>query len=141
TVFTTAFHFDDITTSTEDLPIEAYTICDARHSYTGITEGPLASMELMHPAPGIATSVGGVVPGAVVHDGPTHELGARVVRVAVEIEEIGHGETPDGNGIAVHRARTAELVSAALCFFAPVTEAKILGNVKAREIRLGCGCG
>jgi hypothetical protein len=66
TVFTTAFHFDDITTSTEDLPIEAYTICDSRHGYTGITEGPLASMELMHPAPGIATSVGGVVPGVVL---------------------------------------------------------------------------
>ena len=47
---------------------------------------------LDHGGVGVTAGVGGVVPGAVVVDGPVHELEVLVGTIGVEIEEIGETE-------------------------------------------------
>ena len=71
-------------------------------------------MEFMHPAPGVAADIGRIVPGAVVHHCPAHELCARIVRIAVVIEEVGHGETARRDGVALDRTLTGKLVLIAI---------------------------
>ena len=55
-------------------PYEIDTIGDFRHEGFGETESPVAVFVVGGEADGVAASVGGIVPGAVVVDGPVDEL-------------------------------------------------------------------
>ena len=121
----------------EQPAVEAQAIGDLRFGYTRVTHGPGARMKLVHPSPGVAACIGRIIPGAVVHDGPAHELGARVVRVAVVVEEIGEREPAGDDGVAGHRPLAAELIVSALNVLFLIAEAEIVRNIKARNVRLG----
>ena len=95
----------------------------------------------MHPAPRVSASVGGIIPGAVIHHRPAHELATRVVRVSVVVEKIRHGEAAQGNRIAVHGTRTGQLVRVARHIVLLTAELKVARQEEAREVQLGRGRG
>src|ERR1700761_1376391 len=99
----------------------------------------MPGVKLVDPTPGVATRIGGVIPSAVEHDAPAHELSAGVVRESIVIEEVGECEAADGDAIAVHRTRTAELILVAVDGFAFAAEAEILGHIDTRDVRFWSG--
>ena len=74
-----AFAFDDIAAVAEEATVKAQAIGDARFGGAGVTEGPVACVKFVHPAPRVAADIGRVIPCAVEHDAPAHELGAGVM--------------------------------------------------------------
>src|ERR1017187_5365573 len=91
-------------------------------------------MKLVDPARGVTVNIGGVIPGSVVHHGPPDELRARLVRVAVVIEEIGGSEPAGGDAIASHRPIASELGLIALERLFLGSEAEIVRDVEPGEI-------
>ena len=75
-------------------------------------------MEFVVPAPSVTARIGWVIPSAVVHGCPTHELGARVVTIAVVVEEVRYSEAAEQGGEAFHRPGASELVFLTLERFA-----------------------
>src|ERR1039458_9781123 len=131
--------FEHVGAIAEELAVEAQAVGDARHGGAGIADGPVAGVELVDPAPGVAARIGGIIPRAVIHHGPAHELGARIVGVVVVVEEIGDGKAADGDGVTRHGAAAGERVLIALSGFAFAAETEILGYVEPRDVRLGGG--
>ena len=80
---------------------------------------------LGHAAHGVAASVGGVVPGAVVVHGPVHELEVGVGADIVDVEEVGQGEFAE-----------AELDAACGDLRGQREESWILGDGLARSARI-----
>lgn len=64
----------------------------------------------MNPAPRVAANIGAIIPGAVVHDGPSQELSARLVRIPIVIEEIGQCEAADHYRVPDHGAGPGQLI-------------------------------
>src|SRR5262249_24292926 len=63
----------------KDSPVESRAVGGARHERAREAEPPVGRVELVNQAPGVAASIGGVTPGAVVHGGPAHELPSRIM--------------------------------------------------------------
>jgi len=71
-------------------------------------------VKFLHDPPGIAAGIGRIIPRTVAHHAPSHELGPRIVRVAIAIEKICNREAACIDRIAVHRPLAGELVIVAL---------------------------
>ena len=97
------FALEDVAAIPKQPAVEPQAIGHPGHGGAGIPQRPASRVELMHPAPGVAAHVGRVVPRAVVHHRPTHELSPRIVSVAVIVEEVRQREAPCGDGVADHR--------------------------------------
>jgi hypothetical protein len=135
--FVTAFPLKHVGAISKQAPIEAQTVSYPRLSGAGVPEGPISRVEFVNPAPGVTAGIGWIIPGAVVHDGPTHELSPRIVRVAVIVKEIGYGETANGNAVTDHGALTTELIGIALDFLFRISEAEILRDVEPGDVWFG----
>ena len=72
-----------------EVPVEVDAVGDGGHQGEGVAGGPGVVVVLGDGAVGVAAGVGGVVPGAVVVDGPVQELEVGVGAGAVDIEEVG----------------------------------------------------
>ncbi len=97
-------------------------------------------MELVHHAPGVAARVGGIIPGAVVHHSPGHELSARIVRIAIVVEKIGQGKTPDSDRVAGHGTLAGKLVLVALDVFLFRAEAEVVSKIEPGDVGFrSCG--
>src|ERR1017187_6394607 len=131
--------FEYIAAVAKELAVEAYAVGDARHGGAGVAGGPVAGVELVDPAPGVAARIGGIIPRAVVHHAPAHELRAGVVGVVVVVEEIGDREAADGDGVARHGTAAGERVLIAFGGFAFAAETEILRDVEPRDVRFGSG--
>src|SRR5258708_4423600 len=120
------FPFKDIVTIAKNSVIESQPVSNSGLSAAGVSQRPVPGMEFVNPSPGIAAHIRRVVPGAVIHSGPTHELRARIVGVAVIIEEIRERKASHRNGVARHRALTGELILFALKWFLLLAESEIV---------------
>src|SRR5271165_7058084 len=98
-------------------------------------------MQFVDPSPVVAAYVGRVVPSAVKHDRPAHELCSWIVRVAVVVEEVGQCEASRRDGVSVHGALTGKLVLVAFKGLHFIAERKILGDVQPRQIWFWRGGG
>ena len=95
--------FHHVATIAKYAPVKAQAISDSRFGYASITDGPILQVEFVNPAPGIAPDISRIVPGAVVHYSPAHELSARIVRVPVVVKEIGNCEAAHCNAVPFQR--------------------------------------
>src|SRR5207237_7344789 len=68
--------------------VEAKSVRNLGLGGAAIAKRPPASVKFVDPSPRVPARVGRIVPGAVVHDGPAHELRPWIVRVAVVVEEV-----------------------------------------------------
>src|SRR5436190_21090705 len=97
------FAFEHVAAIDEQAPVESQAVGHARLRGAGIPHGPSARVEFVHPAPRVASNVGWIVPCTVVHGAPSQELRARIVAIAVVVEEIGNSEAPGSDTVAGHR--------------------------------------
>ncbi len=106
----TPLAFEHIAAIAEQAAVEAQAVGDSRLGGARVAQRPVAGMKFVDPSPGVAARIGGIIPSAVVHHRPTHELRSRIVAIAIAVEKIGDGEAPGGDGVAGHRARAGELI-------------------------------
>src|SRR4029077_11577292 len=130
------FSFKGIAAVAENPVIEPFAVRDQRFEGAAIPYGPSGRVIFMNPTPGITASVRRIIPCAIVHDGPCHELLPWIVRIAVVVEEIGVAESPDADAIPPCRPRSGELVFVTRCVFAILAETEIVRDVAASQIRL-----
>lgn len=97
----------------------------------------MGGVQLVHPSPGVAANVGRIVPGAVVHDRPAQKLGARVMGVAIVVEEVRQRESSDGNGVARLRTLTRQLVLFVFKRLLLGAESKVMSEIQPGDVRLG----
>src|SRR5271168_159133 len=76
-------------------PIHGDAIGYGRHGKDPIADGPDAIVILGQSADRIATRVGGVIPRAIVVDGPVHELQVAIRTHCINIEEIRQRKLSD----------------------------------------------
>src|ERR1035441_10923859 len=81
--------FEDVAAIYEQAAVEAPPIGHFGLGGAGISPRPVARVQLVYPAPGVAARIRRIVPRAVVHRRPRHELRARIVRVGIVIAEVG----------------------------------------------------
>ena len=77
----TPLRFPGLTMIAKQAAIELRAVGDLGLGGDAVAERPVARVEFLHDAPGVAARVGRIIPGAVVHDAPRHELRARIVGV------------------------------------------------------------
>src|SRR5262249_21137809 len=94
--------FEHIAPVTEHLAVEAGSVGRAGYGYARVTRRPSPRVELVDPTPRVSAGVRRIVPGAVVHHRPSHELGPRIVGVAVVVEKVGDAEAPDRHRVPRH---------------------------------------
>src|SRR5208283_5566850 len=87
----------------------------------------------------IAPRIGGVVEGAHVDDGPVQEAVARVMRVAIIVEEVDDRIFADGEGQAVGVDRAAEQILSWIDRLAVAAEPDRLAHEIALEAKIGAG--
>src|SRR5258707_1373755 len=124
-----SFTFKHVAAIAEEPSIESQAIGDPRLRYAGVAQRPMPCMKLMHPSPGVAARIGGIIPCAVVHHAPSHELGARVVAVAVVVEEVGDGEPADGYAVAGHGPRAGKLIGVTFDGLFFISEGEVLRDI------------
>src|ERR1700733_12054813 len=83
--------------------VESKTVGHSRHRGACVTERPVSRMQLMDPSPRVTANVGGIIPSAVEHNSPPHELRPWIVRIAIVIEEVCHCESTGRDRVAIHR--------------------------------------
>ena len=95
-----------------------------RHFEQAGAHGPILPVQLDHGAAGIAGQVGGEVVGRRTPHRPVHEVGARVVRIGIVVEEVAHRKAADNDGHAIDVAFAGKLVRAVgdIFLFAAETE-------------------
>src|SRR5579864_5648829 len=93
-------------------------------------------MNLVHPAPSVSANVRRIVPGAVVHHTPLHELSAGVVRVLVVVEKVSDGEASDSDGVSVGGTRSGKLIRIRLDSLRLISEREIVRQIEPRNVRL-----
>ncbi len=96
-------------------------------------------MKLVDDPPGVAARVGRIIPGAVVHHSPRHELRSWIVGIIVVVEEIAVGKSAGGDGVADHRTVARQLILVAIECSTGVAETEVVRDVEPRKIRLGSG--
>ena len=74
------------------LPDQIDAVGDLWHERFDEAEGPVGVVVFDQATDGVAAGVGGVVPGAVVVDGPVEELEVSVGADGVGVEEVGEAE-------------------------------------------------
>ena len=114
------------------LPELLRSVGDLRFSHDAIPESPFFRMQFLDNSPCVSARVRGIIPCAVVHNAPRHELGSRIVRVAVVVEEIGNRETAGVDGIALHRPFSRQLVFVALLPLLLLAESEIVLRIQPR---------
>src|SRR5262249_29885854 len=92
--------FDHIPAIAKQAPVETETVRDPGFCRASITQRPSLGVEFVNPAPGVPARIGRIVPSAVVHYRPTHQLCAWIVRVPAVVEEIGYRESPGADAVA-----------------------------------------
>ncbi len=90
---------------------------------------------------GVAAGVGGIVPGAVVVDGPVEELQVAVGADGVDVEVVGQAHLADVKLEAALGHLCGERERSPFGFDEFVGEANGLVNLDAREIGLGSEVG
>src|SRR5437588_11798068 len=70
------------------------------HSEESVPQGPPGLVQFHTSAPGISASVRRVIPCAIVHQRPIHKLRARIMAVAVVVENIVGAVFAEGKGEA-----------------------------------------
>src|SRR5215470_7550397 len=78
--------FEYVAAIAEKAPIEPQAVSRFGHGCASVPQGPTARVELVYPAPGIPARIRRIIPCAVVHDGPSHELGPWVVGIPIVIK-------------------------------------------------------
>src|SRR5579872_969117 len=73
-------------------PDEIDAVGDLGHQGFGKTESPVAIFEIEYGTDCVTAGVGGVVPGAVIVDGPVEELEMRVGAGGIDVEKIRQAE-------------------------------------------------
>ena len=86
------FDFEIFGVDVPGLPDQVDAVGDFGHERFDEADGPVGVVILDEAADGVAASVGGVVPGAVVVDGPVEELEVSVGADGVGVEEVGEAE-------------------------------------------------
>src|ERR1035441_7150124 len=91
-------------------------------------QGPGAHGQFLHRPDGIAPYVGRIVPRAVVHQRPVHELTARIVAVPVVVKIVRQGELTRDQSEPADRLRSGYLTEAGVSAM-PATLAENLTRV------------
>src|SRR5262249_11464918 len=129
-----ALAFDHVSAIAQNSTIEAKPIRHSRFEDGGVAQRPVSGMEFMHPAPRVTADIGGVVPSAVVHDAPAHELLAGIVRVAIVVEKIGYRESTNSDAVAIHGTLAGQLVWVAAEGFSGGSQGEILREIQSRQV-------
>ncbi len=85
-------------------------------------------------APVVAARIGRVVEGAVRHERPVHELGARVGAVLVLVEHVEHAEVAGGQHHAALVDTARQLVEIGVHLFAAAAQSPGLADKRARPV-------
>src|SRR5262249_20263837 len=72
--------------------------------------------------------------------GPAHELGTRIVRISIRVEEVSEGKSSYSDAVSFQRPGPSELISLTLHRFGFMGEADVLGDVGSRQIGFWRGC-
>src|SRR5271157_2579597 len=131
------FQLGDLPLRFQEVPIEGSAVRDCRLREQAISQRPVLRGVVAACAVGVSADVGGVVPGAVVHQGPVEELGARIVGVAVVVHHVGGRKFADGDGQPPHVALASDLVDVVRCPLPPAAAAESLTQKQPRDIRRG----
>ena len=78
-----------------EVPVEIDSVGDGRHQRERVTCRPVLVVVLGDDAVSVAAGVRGVVPRAIIVDGPVHELEVTVGADAVEVEVVGQADLAD----------------------------------------------
>src|SRR5439155_1292644 len=130
------FPLEHVATVAPKSAVESETVGKLGFGGAGIAKRPSPCVKFMHPAPGVSAGIGRIVPGAVIHDCPAHELGARVMCVAVIVQEIGDRKPPGHDSVASHGTLAGELVLRACDRFCFSPETEIVGDIDSCQVRL-----
>ena len=131
------FQLGDLPLRFQEVPIEGSAVRDCRLHEHAISQRPVRRGVVDGYAVGVSADVGGVVPCAVVHQGPVEELGARIVGIAVVVHHVGSRKFADGDGQPPHVALAGDLVFVVGCPLPPAPEAECLTHIQSRDIRRG----
>ena len=96
-------------------------------------------MKLIDDPPGVTARVRRIVPRAVVHQPPRHELRSGIVGIVVVVEEIAEGKSSPGDGVAGHGTVTRQLILVALHVLHRIAETEVMRKIKACDVRFGSG--
>ncbi len=116
------------------LPDEIDAVGDLGHESFGETKSPVTVFEVCHGTDGVAAGVGGVVPGAIVVDGPIRELEVGVGADRIYVKKIGQAEFAEADLQPAARQFIEERVSVALVLDFIFTEREDLVDHAATEI-------
>ena len=86
------FEFEVFRAGATQIPVQVGAVRHLGHQGLAEAKRPVAVVIFGDHADGVAAGVGGIVVGAVVVDGPVHELGMTVAATVVEVEEVSHSE-------------------------------------------------
>ena len=88
----TPFGFKILTARTLQVPVVVDAVGDGGHEGDRIARGEVAVIVLDDGGVGVAASVGGIVPRAVVVGRPVHELEMAIGTDSIEVEEVGEAK-------------------------------------------------
>src|SRR5580765_6370762 len=108
---------------------------DLWHESFGEAQPPVAVLVIGGESYGVATRIGGVVPGAIVVGGPVEKLQVGVRADRIDVKEVGHAEFAETNFEAPPRQFIEEGEEAALVLNLFFAESKHLVNHRAAHIR------
>jgi hypothetical protein len=119
--------------------VELEAVGDLRLRRRAEARRPVAVVVFEDEAPCVSARVGRVIPGAGGPVGPVQELGSRVVRVAVVVEEVADSELSDRKSPAAHRPPAGDLVGVLFHALLVISRGERLLQHEASEIdaRLG----
>src|SRR5580698_2688959 len=83
-------------------PVKLRAIGHPRLGGDTVSQGPVPGVKFIDDPPGVAPRVRRIVPGAVVHDAPSHKLRSRIVRIGVVVEVIAERKSSARNRKAGH---------------------------------------
>ena len=128
-----------------DVPVEVDSVGLGGHEGEGVAGGEDGGIVLGYCGVGVASGVGGVVPGSVVVDGPVHELKVGVGAYGVEVEDVGNAHFAEAQVEAVGGDPGSEGVGGAfgvgLGVCRRAAEADGLVELDAGEVGLGAEAG
>src|SRR5262245_35442971 len=127
--------FQHLPISLQKLWIELSAVSEGWFGENAIMQCPIFLIEIQSNPVSVAPHVSRIVPGPVVHHGPSQELGSRIMAVTIVVDKIRRGEFANGEGEAVDVHHAWDLVGLIAEFLLFTAEAPGLAYEKSGEIR------
>ncbi len=117
--------------------IEMGAVGDGRHVEHARAHGPDTLIPLHRGAHGVPPGVGGVVEISGVDGGPIEKVAARIVGVAIGVEDVSHAEFADADHHPVGAVRAAQLIGSRVGGLRRPAEIHDLAHEQAGHAQVG----